>query len=202
MKKHRLLKLNNNRGFTLLEVLIAAIITGIITAATFQFYVRMHSESEAQFDLSEAQQLARSSMTDIKKNLRMAGYKIPDTLAPYTINGDTLTIYMQGTLPVDTIVYYLQEFTDAEYLRTPRLPTGVRLWKLMKKVNADPAQVYADFLTGIRYAQLSPSSVAVSLQVQTAKEDLSRDNAHGGPELGDYHTVQLTERIKIRNIVS
>ena len=106
---NKLKKLKNSGGFTLLEVLIASIITGVITAAAFQFYVRIHSQAEAQYDLSEAQHLARASLHDIKKTLRMAGYKLPTGHEPFTVSGDSLIVYMQGTQPVDTIIFALEE---------------------------------------------------------------------------------------------
>ena len=207
MKKIQLPKLNNSGGFTLLEVLIAALMTGVITAATFQFYVRMDSQTEAQFQLSEAQHLARASMHDIKKNLRMAGYKLPVGHVPFTVSGDTLIIYREGIQPVDTIIYTLEEFNDIEYYRVGNLPSGQQLWKLMKQTNSGTPQVFADFLTGIRYNQLSTSSMEISLQVQTAKEDYSRDQesyqgypVDGGESYANFKTVLLTERVSIRNI--
>lgn len=205
MNKLELKKLNSSRGFTLIEVLIASIITGVITAAAFQFYVRIHSQSEAQHELSEAQHLARASLHEIKRTLRMAGYKLPAGHDPFTVSGDTLVVYMQGTQPVDTIVFHLEEFTDLEYSAVSNLPDGQQLWKLMKQTNSDQPQIFADYLTGIRYTQLSVSSLQVSLQVQTAREDLSRDVSSGSVQVdGDgttnFKTVLLTERIKIRNV--
>ncbi len=203
MEKIQLNKLKSSRGFTLIEVLIASIITGVITAATFQFYVRIHSQSEAQHELSEAQHLARASLHEIKRTLRMAGYKLPAGHEPFTISGNTLIVYMQGTQPVDTIVFSLEEFTDSEYSTVGNLPEGQQLWKLIKQTNSDEAQIFADYLTGIRYTQLSSSSLQVALQVQTAREDLSRDESSGSEQddgTSNFKTVLLTERIKIRNV--
>ena len=59
----------NQAGFSILEVLIAAVITSIIATSAFQFYTKMHEQSEHQFNVSEMHQLARTSMYDIKNSL-------------------------------------------------------------------------------------------------------------------------------------
>ncbi|KAA3634262.1 MAG: prepilin-type N-terminal cleavage/methylation domain-containing protein [Calditrichaeota bacterium] len=200
-KRHR-----NQHGFTIIEVLIAALITSILTTATFAFYVRMHNQSENQFEISEAQNLARASLYDINKVLRMAGYKIPATHAPYTISGDSLIVYKQGSQPVDTIYFFLEEFTDAEYATAPDLPSNQKLYKLMKQENSDASQVVADYITGVRFTQLSPSSVNVALQVQTAIPDHSKEYATSQDGEVDFSTgfttVTLDEQVKIRNVIS
>ena len=193
-------------GFTIIEVLIAALITSIIATSTFTFYIRLHNQSENQYEISEAQNFARASLYDIDKELRMAGYKIPDTHNPFTISGDTLIIYKQGTQPVDTIMYYLEEFTENEYADMSDLPSDKKMYKLMKKENSTVAQIFADYLSGIQFTQLTGSSINISLEVQTSLPDHSREYAHAEDGQIDFHsgytTVTLTQRVKIRNIDS
>ncbi|MCH7879772.1 MAG: prepilin-type N-terminal cleavage/methylation domain-containing protein, partial [candidate division Zixibacteria bacterium] len=63
-------RLRSQRGVSLIELLIAVLLTGIVTSAAFQFYASMHIESEAQFDKSEIQHVCRVSLAELKKTLR------------------------------------------------------------------------------------------------------------------------------------
>lgn len=189
-------------GFTILEVLIAAVLTGIITAASFSFYVRLHNQSEAQFELADTQNLCRVCLCDIKKNLRVAGYKLPAGHPLFDINGDTLAVYRNGSQPVDTIRYFLREFTSTEYNAVPNLDAGVTLSKLMKQINSGTAQIYADYITGIRFSQVDSTSIDITISAQTTKADMSRDNVNGDENQSsswEYAVFEMDERVTVRN---
>lgn len=197
--------LNNTRGISILEVLIAALITGILTAGVFSFYVRTSAQSEAQFNLTDAQHLCRVSADDIKKNLRMAGYKIPAGHPPYEINGDSLSIYFSETQPVDTVMYYLSEFTSSEYSVLANRDQSVAVYKLMKKVNSQAPQIYADYILSLSFTNPSSSVVVVNITSQTTEEDLSRSDAFSQVDgeqstVGKYDTYAVEERITMRNV--
>jgi len=185
---------NCERGFTILEVLIAALITGILVSASFEFYTKMHGQSETQFNVSEMQQLARSSMQDIRKTLLQAGFKLSGGHPPYEITGDTLAVYYSITLPVDTVKYYLVEFTAGEYAQVPNLPVGEKLYKLVKKVNSEAAAVYADFVTEIIYNQIDAANIVVTISVQAMQSDDSYAPNNG------FRIYSVSDRIKIRNV--
>ena len=184
----------NQRGFTLLEVIIAAFITVILAVASFNFYSTMHDQSETQFNVSEMNQLARTSMYDIRKNLIQAGFKLGAGHPPYEINGDTLAIYYSLTLPVDTVQYYLVEFSPAEYADLPDLPAGDKLYKLMKKVNSTPETIFANYIKSINYNQLDSANVVVNINVQAMRSDDSYAPNDG------FRVYSLSERINIRNV--
>ena len=194
MKAHSIKALRSQRGISLLEVLIAAFLTSLIATAAFHFHVEMNSQSEAQFDLANAQLVCRNSLMDVKKTLRMAGFKLPESQPAYRIAGDTLTVYMAGTQPIDTITYYLDEFTSAEYASIAAVPTGRHLYKLMKKTNSADAEILGDFLTFMTYDLMDSANVVVSLGSQTQHQDfrLKKDNG--------YRSYAVSERINIRNM--
>src|SRR3990172_7345534 len=150
MKKTKIT--NCQSGFSILEVLIAALITAILAASGFQFYTKMHGQSETQYNVSEMQQLARSSLYDMRKSLLQAGFKL-SAHDPYKISGDTLAVYYSVTQPVDTIQYYLVEFTLAEYANVPDRTSSTRIYKLVKKVNSGDAAIFADYVTDIDFKQ-------------------------------------------------
>ena len=180
------------RGVSVLELLIAALITGVMTTAAFQFLVTMQNQSEAQQYLSEAQLLCRNSLMDIKKNLRMAGYKIVGH-PTYEVKGDTLAVYVSRSQPVDTILYYLQEFNDGEYAAMPDLPEGRQVYRLMKQTNSDRPDEFANFILNVQYDLTDPSNVIVRVTTQTPRPD------DDYPSFNGYRSYSLSERVNIRN---
>jgi len=180
------------RGISVLELLIATLITGVMTTAAFQFLVTMQNQSEAQQNLSEAQLLCRNSLMDIKKNLRMAGYKITGHPA-YEVKGDTLAVYVSQSQPVDTILYFLREFNDGEYASMPDLPEGRQVYRLIKQTNSNPADEFADYILNVLYDLTDPSNVIVRVTTQSPRPD------EDYPFFNGYRSYSLSERVKIRN---
>ena len=187
-------KRNNQAGFSILEVLIAAIITGIIATSAFSFYTKMSEPSEHQFNVSEMHQLCRTSLYDIRKSLMQAGFKLTGGHPAYEVKGDTLAVYYLDTQPVDTILYYLEEYTDSEYGAIPDLPQTHKLFKLYKKVNGNAPALYADYVVGIDYIQIDAANMIVSIDVHSLRKDDSYQPNDG------FRTYRLSERINIRNV--
>lgn len=181
-------------GVTIIELLTALFITGVITTATLQFYIKMHNQSEVQQLVSDSHLICRNTLADIKKNLRMAGYKLTGHPA-YEISGDSMGIYRSEINPVDSLLYYLEEFNTEEYSGVPNLPTGRKLYKLLKQVNSDSPAILADYIVSLRYVVIDPSNIQVVVvsQSERADEDFNQDNG--------YRTFTLSERIKIRNAI-
>jgi prepilin-type N-terminal cleavage/methylation domain-containing protein len=192
LRKHLLKECR--KGYTILEVLVAALITGILAAAAFEFYTTMHGQSETQYNVSEMQQLARSSMYDIRKTLLQAGFKLGATHPPYKISGDTLEVYYSISQPVDSVKYYLVEFTSGEYANVPDLPTGQKLYKLVKKENSGAAVVYADFLSDINFNQVDSANIIVTINVQAMRSDEDYSPNSG------FRIYSVSERINVRNV--
>lgn len=83
------------RGASLLEMLIALAITGVVTLAVFKAYITQHRHYIVQEDVTEIQQNARAAIDEITRHVRMAGYDLPMGLAaitPSNTNPDTLTL--------------------------------------------------------------------------------------------------------------
>ncbi len=194
MKLMKILKKRNNQvGFSILEVLIAAIITGIIATSAFSFYTKMSEQSEHQFNVSEMHQLCRTSLYDIRRTLMQAGFKLTAHPA-YEVKGDTLAVYYSDTQPVDTILYYLVEYNDAEYAAIADLPQSHQLFKLYKKVNSDAPALFADYIVDIIYNQVDAANMIVSISVHSLLKDDSYQPNDG------FRTYRVSERINIRNV--
>ncbi|MDF1544031.1 MAG: hypothetical protein P1R58_02880 [bacterium] len=186
-------RLKQKSGFTILEVLISALMVGIITTAAFQFYVSIHTQSEKQYEQSEVQAVCRASIFDIKKTLRMAGFRVGGH-APYEISNDTLSIYMNTTGTMDTIRYYLEEFTDWEYGQLPGFPSGKQLFRLMKQTNSDPPAIFSEYISSMTYTVVDASNITISVTAYVTKVDETYS-----PD-GGYRSFSIGDRINLRNV--
>jgi type IV pilus assembly protein PilW len=65
---------NLSSGFTLIEILVALLITSILTVAIYSFFVGQHHAYTVQDQVIEMEQNARAAMDMIRRDLRMAGY--------------------------------------------------------------------------------------------------------------------------------
>ena len=187
-------RLRSERGLSLIELLIAALLTGILTSAAFQFYASMNIQAETQFDKSEIQHICRVSLAEMKKTLRMAGYKLDDTIAPYVISGDSLIIYYNGVQPIDTITYALTEFTSFEYDQGAGRPAGVKLYNMTKQTNAGASEAFADYITQLVFTQVDSANVDITIEAQSQRFDEAYTLNEG------FHTYTMTERVNVRNL--
>jgi hypothetical protein len=181
------------RGATLIELLIAALLTAILGGFTFRYYASMHQHSITQTEIADMHQVSRSCLDEISRTLRMAGWRIGGHPA-YTIQGDSLYVFYSETNPVDTVLYFLEEYTAPEYAAVGGVPTGMELWKLMKKVNGGTPEMFADRVSAVQYTVIDSATVAVTLTVQTARSDETFADNQG------YRTFINTERVNMRNV--
>lgn len=75
--KRILTRPNNQHGISLVEVLIALVLTGIVTASVLKAYLTQHKNYLVQDDITTIQQNARASIDELTRQLRMAGYALP-----------------------------------------------------------------------------------------------------------------------------
>lgn len=187
-------RLTAPRGFTLIELLIALFITAIVAAAALQFYATANQVVVTQQEISDIQQINRVCLDEISTTLQMAGYMLPGQPA-YAISGDTLMIFRRGTNPVDTTMYFLEEFTESEYSELMvGKPEGMHVYKLMKQINSEAADPFADYVTRVMYTPIGTRAVAVTLETQTRRPDETFDLNYG------YRVFINTQRVALRNV--
>lgn len=90
----------DERGMTILEVMIALVITGIVTAAIFEVYLTQHKNYIAQEEIVDIQQSVRASIDVMARNVRMAGYNLPIGIPPfeaYDTDPDTIVVYYDAS---------------------------------------------------------------------------------------------------------
>lgn len=82
-------------GFTMIELLVTALVAGIVLSAIFAFYVNQHGQMLAQSEVSNLQQNVRISLEEIVGNIRYAGAAMPPGSQPIVArNTDPDTIYV------------------------------------------------------------------------------------------------------------
>ncbi len=93
--KNSLARIRSTRGISLVEMLIAFALTGIVTAAVLKTYVTQHKNYMIQDDITTIQQNVRASIDELARQCRMAGYALPlglPSIEAANTNPDTITI--------------------------------------------------------------------------------------------------------------
>jgi len=91
--------LKSCRGISLIEMLLALLITGVLTAAIFRIYVNQHHNWIIQDSVIEMQQNARAAVDELTRQIRQTGYQLPNGLSPleaYNTDPDTIVIHYNG----------------------------------------------------------------------------------------------------------
>jgi prepilin-type N-terminal cleavage/methylation domain-containing protein len=71
--------LPENRGFTLIEILITMAIMGVVLSAVYSVYLTHQKSAYTQEEVVEVQQNLRIAMDSISKDVRMAGMLVPSS---------------------------------------------------------------------------------------------------------------------------
>ncbi len=85
----------DERGMTLIELLVSAIMALIIIGAGFEVYLNQHKTWIIEEQISEMQQNGRASLEELSSKIMMAGYQLPSGVNPIiakNTNPDTVTI--------------------------------------------------------------------------------------------------------------
>lgn len=93
-------------GFTIVELLVAAVLLSIVSLAAFQFYGREHQVYSVQEEIANAQQNARIALDELTMNIMSAGAEIPAGFAPVVAvdaNPDTILVRYNKTGCIITV---------------------------------------------------------------------------------------------------
>lgn len=77
--------MKNNSGFTLIEVLIAMVVSLVIMGGAYTFFNTQQRQTVIQTNVSDAQQTLRAAMDFMSRDVRMAGYD-PDDAGTFSID--------------------------------------------------------------------------------------------------------------------
>jgi hypothetical protein len=82
-------------GFTVVELLIAALLAGLITSASLALYLTQQKQYMVQNDISDIQGGLRAAAGELSTRLRMAGYKLPEgfpCIITHNTNPDSIEV--------------------------------------------------------------------------------------------------------------
>lgn len=103
-------------GFTLVEVLIAAIIGSIAISAGFQVLISQNKNQTIQEGVTDMQQNARGAIDEVISTIRKAGYRVPlgvTCLRSWNANPDTIAIsYLSEPLCTASITLAMSQPTS------------------------------------------------------------------------------------------
>lgn len=84
-----------NKGFTIVELLVALLLAAIVTSAAMALYITQHKQLLVQDQVSDMQSSVRAATAELATKVRMAGYKVPDgmpSIVAQNSNPDTILI--------------------------------------------------------------------------------------------------------------
>jgi uncharacterized protein YxeA len=172
------LKILNQVGLSLVEVLIAMLLTCVIGGFSLKFYMTQHDNWLVQEDISEMQQNARVALDEISTNIRKAGYGLPASHPTISVATDTIKMFYKDSVKIDTLVYYVSRQDSLH-------PT------LMRRLNNGAAQVFAE---NIESLQFQKANKLVTVQI------VAREQRKDSHFVGDkYRRRVLTSRVEVRN---
>jgi hypothetical protein len=93
--KRLISKIRSIKGVSLMEILIAMLMTGIVTAAIFKVYINQHKNWIIQDEITNMQQNGRAGIDELTRQIRMAGANLPTALEgieAYDTNPDTIVL--------------------------------------------------------------------------------------------------------------
>ncbi len=87
--------IGNEKGLSMIEILIALILSSIVITTVFQVFITQHKNWKVQGDVTDMQQNARAAIDELTRQIRMAGHELPlglDCIEAYDTNPDTIVI--------------------------------------------------------------------------------------------------------------
>ena len=171
--------LQNERGLTVIELLIGGLIALAIGAATFEFYQAQHKLFLAQNEVVERQGNLRFAMEDLTRLVRRSGYRlVGGDILRVSPAFDTLEVYLgnDSDLTCDTVRYYVNRFDDPP--------------SLIKQLNQATPSVFAEGIDSAFFVPAGgtpPERLAVSLVTV---------------ELSQYDNTALTTRRRVGETIN
>lgn len=93
--------LTSNRGFTLIELMLAMFISGVILMVTYNIFQVQQSHYATQLDVTIMQQNIRGAMAHMSRDIRMAGFGDPGMEVGKVIAAEPNLLYFTADLNED-----------------------------------------------------------------------------------------------------
>jgi type IV pilus assembly protein PilW len=188
--------LNSKHGFSLIELITAIGISGIVLGAITATFISQSRSYDAQEQINGMQQAARAAMDMITREARMAGYNTNGAAVFDGITYNATQIRVQANLDGDTDtgdanedITYSYDAVDDVIERT----TGGTTDTLVENIDVFTFQ-YLDESGTATTTSADIRQIQITITARTARSDPSY-TANGG-----YRTYTLTSLITPRNL--
>ena len=185
-------RLRNQVGFTVVELLIALTILGVVATSAFRFYTGTHQSMVQQNDVADTQQGLRSTMEEITRKLRLAGYRVFGGNAVMTLNNNTWLAlrYHDGTAIRTQLFFLVQNAT------TGRM-------ELMSQMDGEAMQVFAEGIDSVRFTPggtgVGTEWVTVDLVAKSSRKGFQSASSYSDTSSSRFLYRKLSSVVDIRN---
>jgi type IV pilus assembly protein PilW len=182
----------NDNGFTLVELLVATAIMGVIMAGIYAAFYSQHKSYAAQEDVAIMQQNLRAGIYHVERDIRMAGYD-PTSSGLFGLEANGSDGRLTGAndiyFTVDDNKDGVEDNTDAEQIAF-RLDAG-NLEKY--STGADPWLTVAENINSLEFVYNDRDGIptATLSEVRSIRITLTAQ--------GDLRQKTLTAEVKCRN---
>jgi len=176
-------------GFSLVELMIAALILAAVSSAAFRFYQGQHQMYVRQTDVADTQQNIRVTMQELTRQIRLSGYGVfGKPPAEISAAGDSLLVRFSDGGSVHEQRYYVQARDD-----------GRR--DLVTQVDAGIPQVFAEGIDSVRFVGGGPGAGIkwVSVTIVAEGEHAAVDHAGSGVTADNHVFRRLSSTVTLRN---
>jgi type IV pilus assembly protein PilW len=157
-------KILNCKGFTLVEIMVALAVSGIVMAAIYSAYISQQRSSIAQEQVVEMQQNIRAGLEIMEHEVRMAGYDpqgiagtgfvnftAPNTGFTNSLNFSMVTDADGIDNDNDGTTDEAGEFETVQYYVYDSIPTGDGHTALGRRTPIPPVQAVAENIDSIEF---------------------------------------------------
>ena len=164
--KRKMIQQLNNRGFTLTELLVAIVISGIVVASIYSAYYSQQKSFINQEQVVAMQQNLRAGMDLLEREIRMAGYDPAGNSDAGIVTAADSSINITEDLNGDGDTSDINE--DITYSHSD--PDGDGDNDLVRATGAGPAQLLAENIDALYFVYLDGDGALLATPVTTPED--------------------------------
>lgn len=204
--------MKDEKGFSLVEIIISLGLMAIISAAIYQLYISNYKTWVSQDLVTELQQSTRFAMDTMNREMQLMGYNLPTNL-PAADNKAIIeaTSARFTFMSTDESLYNPSDPTSINkmtrkitfYLDGTNLKMNVYTWdKSGGSYAADTGNVLAENVTGLGFKYYDDDNIEISdvALIRRVKMTLTIQTSRKDPVTGLYKKMTLITEIRPRNL--
>jgi prepilin-type N-terminal cleavage/methylation domain-containing protein len=196
----------NEKGVTLIELMVALVICGIIVAAIYRLFVAQARSYTVQDQVAESQQNVRNAMELLLRDIRMAGFDddmtpIQPPNPPITPGANSIVVYYEYNGVIRQVTYALNGTTLMRNQIPPDSPPAEPGGDpILENVNAFTLMYGTDSPLNDRrlHSWVSAGAVPAGANIVAVRVQLSAKPT-GDPDLDKVSPRSLNTVVAIRN---